>query len=95
MANLRDDTRFETEIISAKWNETEKLWNLQSKCNDTVRTENFTWLISCVGGLHKPFYPKFENDESFTGSKFHTANWNHSVKLKGKRVAVIARFLTN
>jgi cation diffusion facilitator CzcD-associated flavoprotein CzcO len=33
--------------------------------------------------------PEFDGRESFQGKAFHTKNWDHSVDLKGKKVAVI------
>jgi len=39
--------------------------------------------------LHKPVTPDFKGKESFKGDIMHSAEWDHSVDLKGKRVAVI------
>ena len=89
MTKLRADTHFETEVRSAKWDETEKVWKIKTKFKEIDTEENFTWLISCVGGLHKPFIPEFEGQKNFKGESFHTANWNHSVKLKGKKIGII------
>jgi cation diffusion facilitator CzcD-associated flavoprotein CzcO len=46
-------------------------------------------VIAATGVLHHPRYPDIEGMESFTGALFHTARWDHSVKLKGKRVGVV------
>ncbi|MEL7201788.1 MAG: NAD(P)/FAD-dependent oxidoreductase [Pseudomonadota bacterium] len=48
-----------------------------------------TVLISGIGGLHVPQLPDITGREAFTGSAFHTAQWDHSVSLTGKRVAII------
>ncbi len=47
------------------------------------------FLISGVGALHIPSIPNFEGREKFRGPAFHTAQWDHSVDLTGKRVAVV------
>lgn len=62
-----------------------------------------TWLITCAdgrefrsrvaisarGALHIPAYPKISGLDQFKGVKMHSARWDHSVELKGKRIAVI------
>ena len=42
-----------------------------------------------VGPLNVPRIPKLNGIESFTGTVFHSAQWDHSVDLTGKKVAVI------
>jgi cation diffusion facilitator CzcD-associated flavoprotein CzcO len=51
--------------------------------------ERFNAVVSAVGQLHKPCTPEFEGAASFAGPTFHSAKWNHSVPLEGRRVAVI------
>jgi 4-hydroxyacetophenone monooxygenase len=46
-------------------------------------------VISAVGQLNRPRMPDIPGVEAFAGSSFHSAQWDHSVDLKGKRVAVI------
>ena len=46
-------------------------------------------MISAVGQLNRPQLPKIEGRESFAGPAFHSARWDHSVDLTGKRVGVI------
>ncbi|MBA6411905.1 NAD(P)/FAD-dependent oxidoreductase [Parahaliea sp. F7430] len=46
-------------------------------------------LIAATGVLHKPSYPKIEGADSFTGDIFHSARWDHSVALEGKRIGII------
>ena len=47
------------------------------------------FVISGAGGLHIPSLPDIPGLEDFRGPAFHTAQWDHSVDLTGKRVAVI------
>jgi cation diffusion facilitator CzcD-associated flavoprotein CzcO len=46
-------------------------------------------IIAATGVLHHPKIPKFEGIETFTGASFHSARWDHSVPLDGRRVGVI------
>ena len=46
-------------------------------------------IIAATGVLHHPKIPVFEGIESFAGAAFHSARWDHSVPLDGRRVGVI------
>ena len=46
-------------------------------------------MISAVGQLNRPKMPDIAGMETSPGPAFHSARWDHSVDLKGKRVAVI------
>ena len=48
-----------------------------------------TTLINATGGLSARKLPDIEGIDTFDGHLFHTAQWDHSVDLAGKRVAVI------
>lgn len=46
-------------------------------------------LVSGMGGLSRPAFPKIPGIGSFEGPAFHSAEWDHAVPLDGKRIAVI------
>lgn len=46
-------------------------------------------VVTCIGGLVHPKYPEIKGLDSFSGAKFHSARWDHSVELANKRVGVI------
>ena len=46
-------------------------------------------LLSGMGPLAEPSYPKLPGIESFEGEVFHSAQWNHDLDLSGRKVAVI------
>ena len=46
-------------------------------------------VINGSGGLHLPSVPDFPGRDSFAGASMHTARWDHSVDMTGKKVAVI------
>lgn len=46
-------------------------------------------VISATGLLHHPSYPEIPGLDSFAGAAFHSARWDHTVDLTGKRVGII------
>src|SRR5262249_38568913 len=46
-------------------------------------------VIAATGVLHHPRYPDIEGLDRFEGACFHSARWDHSVDIEGKRVGVI------
>ena len=46
-------------------------------------------VIAATGVLHHPNLPDMPGLKDFAGPVFHSARWDHSVPLKGKRVGVI------
>jgi cation diffusion facilitator CzcD-associated flavoprotein CzcO len=61
-------------------------WKLETK--DGQRDEGDV-VIAATGVLHHPSYPEIEGLASFGGPCFHSARWDHSVPLDGKRIGVI------
>lgn len=81
--DLGPHIRFNTEVRSAAWDGNQ--W--------TVTTDNATFtanaVITAVGQLNRPNIPDFPGAGTFTGPAFHSAAWDHSVDVTGKRVALI------
>jgi 4-hydroxyacetophenone monooxygenase len=46
-------------------------------------------VISAVGQLNRPHIPDIDGWQNFTGPAFHSSEWDHSIDLRGKRVAMI------
>lgn len=61
-------------------------WKLTTSRGEALE---YDIVISASGILHRPAYPNIEGLDTFAGSKFHSALWDHSVDLSGKRVGVI------
>ncbi|MDR3414545.1 MAG: NAD(P)/FAD-dependent oxidoreductase [Nevskia sp.] len=78
--------RFGCEVVSADFDEQRGLWSI-GLANGERHTAQV--LISSVGQLHRPAYPKIAGLETFKGKTFHSADWDHGYDLKGKSVAVI------
>ena len=75
--------------VSATWDESAGLWHCVGEGPDGREEITARFLISGIGGLHVPAKPHLQGLESFEGAAFHSAEWDHSVDLKGKKVAVI------
>ncbi len=83
--DLNKKIEFNNELVSAKWDQTQGIWNLEtSKGLYKAKTVMFT-----TGPITEPSMPKVKGIETFKGEMFHSARWNHDYDLKGKRVAVI------
>jgi cation diffusion facilitator CzcD-associated flavoprotein CzcO len=61
-------------------------WRLRT-CHREIL--EFDIVISATGVLHHPVVPPLSGLNTFTGPLFHSARWDHSVSLRGKRVGVI------
>ena len=83
---VRPHLRFGAEVVSAEWEDEEQRWRLQL-AGDTELTARM--VIGGIGGLTRPAYPEIDGIGDFAGPLLHSAAWDHSVDLEGKRVAVI------
>ena len=77
--------RFEHEIREAAWDEDAQRWNLET--SQGAFTADV--LVGAVGALSAPAIPDLPGLSTFTGKMFHSARWDHTHDLAGKRVAVI------
>lgn len=84
--NLLRHCRFRTELESACFDEAAGHWKLRTTQGEELVAEV---LISGVGQLNRPSYPRIPGLEDFRGRTFHSARWDHGCDLAGKRVAVI------
>lgn len=82
---LMPHIHFNTNMLDAAWDETSKLWRVQTSQGEY--TANV--VVTAMGHLADEKYPAIEGIESFTGEKFHSARWDHSAQLDGKRIAVV------
>lgn len=87
---LRPRIRFETVVQDAVWNEADACWEVTVRTSDGA-TEVVTGhaLVSAVGQLNRPKLPDIPGRDRFAGPAFHSARWDASVDLAGKRVAII------
>lgn len=76
--------RFGDEVTDLFWHD--GAWELRTACGHGDR---FDVVIAATGVLHHPNIPHFTGIETFAGASFHTARWDHSVPLDGRRIGVI------
>ncbi|MCH7580057.1 MAG: NAD(P)/FAD-dependent oxidoreductase [Chloroflexi bacterium] len=87
---IREQMRFNTEVVSATFDEDACTWSLRLRPADGAEEAiEVQAVISAVGQLNRPKLPDIAGRETFNGPAFHSAQWDHSVDLAGKRVAVI------
>ncbi len=84
--DLYQHIRFNTEIASAKWDESELVWRIRTSAGEELVADI---LVSGVGQLNRPSTPEYPGSKDFRGIQFHSARWRHDVDLAGKKVAVI------
>lgn len=83
---LRPSIRFGQHVERAHWDDDEYRWHVFTEDGQEYVAQ---FLISGAGALHIPSLPDIPGLETFGGPVFHTAQWDHTVDLTGKRVAVI------
>lgn len=83
---IKDRVSLETEVVDATWEEERHVWTLTTKAGDVAE---YDFLISAVGGLVHTVKPDIAGLQDFEGACFHSAEWDHSVPLRGKKIAVI------
>ncbi len=81
-----DLVRSGVEVTAAAYDEQTCSWELETASGETIRTDV---LVSAVGQLSRPVVPHLPGIDTFEGPAFHSAQWDHSVDLRGKRVAVL------
>jgi cation diffusion facilitator CzcD-associated flavoprotein CzcO len=82
---VREHIRCNCEVLRATWEERDTRWRL-----DTTRGElTADVAISATGGLSEPSIPDIPGLAEFSGVTFHTARWNHTHDLRGRRVAIV------
>ncbi|KAF9024211.1 FAD/NAD(P)-binding domain-containing protein [Hymenopellis radicata] len=88
--DIRRCISFNTAVTSATWDDNAKVWSIATK--DSCGEEHTTRakvLVSAAGFLEIPRMPDIPGLDTFKGAMFHSGNWDHSINLTGKRVAVI------
>ena len=86
---LRPHLRLGTTVTRVTRDEALDRWlvSVTSPAGETT-LEADTVVFAC-GQLNRPHQPVLAGIEAFAGPAFHSARWDHSVDLAGKRVAVV------
>lgn len=83
--DVKKYVRFGYEMLESAWDDQAKHWVV--KTNQGLIHARFA--IMAGGPMHQPVLPKIKGLETFKGTQFHSAEWNHDFDLKGKKVAVV------
>ncbi len=78
--------RYDAEVTEAAFDEATGRWAITINGTETLDARA---LVAGVGSLHEPKYPDLPGLDSFTGTTFHSAQWDHEHDLTDRRVAVI------
>ena len=88
--DLAEHIRWNTEVRPAEWNDDDGMWTVSLRAADgQLSTQRVRAVITAVGQLNRPYIPDIDGADTFEGPSFHSAAWDHSVDLTGKRVALI------
>lgn len=83
---LRDHIEFGFDVHELRWDEHERRWSITATDGRRVTARA---VISATGPLSQPAEPDILGLDSFAGDVFHSARWDHSLPLDGRRVGVI------
>ena len=87
--SLRESIQFDTKVEAAEWDEARKLWKVTATQRGRTTEHEANVLIMAVGPNNTPNYPAVKNLDSFEGPVVHSAKWDPSVDLAGKKVVLV------
>jgi cation diffusion facilitator CzcD-associated flavoprotein CzcO len=77
--------RYAAEVTAARYDDGTATWTVAVNGNEELTARA---VVAGVGSLHEPHVPDLPGLDSFAGTVFHSARWDHERDLTG-RVAVI------
>jgi len=86
---LEEHIRFNTEVTAARYDEAGAVWEVELKSAEGTRSMRANAIVSAVGQLNRARIPEIAGREEFQGVQVHSAEWDPTLELKGKRVAVL------
>lgn len=87
---VREHIRFETTVTALHWNEHGDYWTVTLRDKNGVEEAvEANIVINAHGPLDRWEWPKIPGIEEFQGPLMHSAKWDSSIDLKGKRVGLI------
>lgn len=86
---LRERITFNTTVEGAQWDEERKLWKVNALQDGNKVVFEGQALIMAVGPNNAPNYPDVAHLDTFAGPVIHSAAWDHSVDLEGKKVVLV------
>ncbi len=81
--------RWQSEVVAVEWDDEDGLWTITTRDDEGGLPRCRRAPYHRGGQPNRPHLPKFDGARAFRGLSFHSAAWDHSVDLTGKRVALI------
>jgi cation diffusion facilitator CzcD-associated flavoprotein CzcO len=78
--------RLRSEVVSRTWDDDAHLWRLELPGREQLTAR---FVISAVGAFVNPKEPAIPGLEDFRGDVLHSAAWDHSIPLRGRRAAIV------
>jgi 4-hydroxyacetophenone monooxygenase len=88
-AGLEAHIEFGATVDGARWDEARRRWVVAYHRGGEPREIEGAVLVGAVGLLNRPRIPDLPGRERFRGPQMHTAQWDESVDLSGRTVAVV------
>jgi cation diffusion facilitator CzcD-associated flavoprotein CzcO len=83
---LREFLKLNDEAVSAVWDEAGAQWTVTTRTGARYEVDA---IVPALGQLNRPQWPDIPGRNSFKGASMHSARWDASVDLKGKRIACL------
>lgn len=83
---LRSRIRLSSTVVGATFDGDRDQWRVELDSGEHVTAR---YLVNGSGPLNVPKLPDIDGVETFGGVTMHTARWDHSQDLSGKKVAII------
>jgi cation diffusion facilitator CzcD-associated flavoprotein CzcO len=77
--------RFGHDLRSARWNDDAQRWRIETSKGELTAQ----FLVTAMGPMSAPSWPDIPGLDTFEGTIFHSARWDHDHDLTGERVGVI------
>jgi len=84
--DVRRHMRFNTTVHGARWDDDAQLWQVALADGDTLTAR---FLITATGYLSQPRTPDIAGIDEFAGRIIHSAAWDDSYDLQGRRIGLI------
>jgi cation diffusion facilitator CzcD-associated flavoprotein CzcO len=83
--NLRARATLNADVQEVRWDDARSRWVITAAAG----VFEAQVVVNASGPLSKPVVPDLPGRDRFAGPCFHTARWDHTVDLRGKRVGII------
>ena len=86
---VAEHIRYGVRVERLDWDDAARRWDVETVRDGEQQGYRARAVVSAAGALHIPSYPDIPGADRFAGTAFHSARWDNSCDLTGKRVAVI------